>query len=158
LQPSLSYRKILGRNISAARGRAGRLRQTALAERMQALGFDKWQQQTVAAAETASRRVTADEILGLALALETTIAALMSAAGFDGYVELPDGRRLGAASVEGLAGRGTNDHMVQWPDGGNAAWVGALHPSGPAGHDAQGPAIAAQDRPEAAKEPRDAGA
>jgi transcriptional regulator with XRE-family HTH domain len=125
-QPSLSYRKIVGRNISAARGRL-RLSQLALGERMRALGFSAWQQQTVAASETARRRVTAEEILGLALALDATIAALMTAANYDGYVELPDGKKLGAISVERQAGRGVNDHAVQWSDDGRLL-VGALAP------------------------------
>lgn len=77
----------------------------ALAERMRELGFSVRTQQTVAAAEKASRRVTADEILGLALCLETTIAALMTAAGFDGLMELPNGKPIGAISVERLSAR-----------------------------------------------------
>lgn len=143
--PSLSYREVVGRNIAGARGRL-RLRQSALAERMQNLGFSVWTQQTVARTEKATRRVTADEIFGLALCLETTIPALTTAAGFDGYVELPDGRTLGALSVERLAGRGVNDHAVQWPEGGNTTWfVAALsgpRPADPFDLDPGGPADA----------------
>lgn len=106
------YGEIVGRNISAARG-ALQLSQVAVAARMRALGFG-WQQQTLASVEKAKRRATADEILGLALALETTISALMRATDRDDEVELPNGEKIGGVSVERLAGRGVNDHAVNW--------------------------------------------
>jgi transcriptional regulator with XRE-family HTH domain len=129
LQPSLRYSEILGRNISAARGRS-QLSQSAVAARMRALGFD-WKQQTAAATEKAKRRVTAEELLGLAEALEVSIPVLTSAAGYDGFVELPNGMKLGAVTVERLAGKGVNDHFVMWPEGGNNPWVAVL--TGPHG-------------------------
>jgi transcriptional regulator with XRE-family HTH domain len=106
------YGQILGRNISAARGRL-QLRQGDVAARMRELGFP-WTQQTAAAVEKARRRPTAEEILGLALALETTISALTGASDQDGLVELPSGDAIGAVSVERLAGRGVNDGSVRW--------------------------------------------
>ena len=85
---------------------------------MRSLGF-QWQQQTLAAVETAKRRATAEEIFGLALALETTIAALMSASDQDGEVQLPGGIAIGAVSVERLAGLGSRSlHPLGWSDRG----------------------------------------
>ena len=115
-----AYGVVLGRNISAARGRL-QLSQGAAAARMRSLGF-QWQQQTLAAVETAKRRATAEEIFGLALALDTTIAALMSASDQDGEVQLPGGIAIGAVSVERLAGRGVNDRSILW-DGAAVALV-----------------------------------
>jgi transcriptional regulator with XRE-family HTH domain len=112
---ALAYGEILGRNVSAARGRL-QLSQAAVAQRMRVLGF-AWQQQTAAAVEKNRRRATAEEILGLALALETTIPALMSAREQDEDVELPSGQPIGAVSVERLAGRGINDRAIRWPSG-----------------------------------------
>jgi transcriptional regulator with XRE-family HTH domain len=143
---ALGYGEVLGRNISAARGRR-QLSQGAVAQRMRALGFP-WKQQTVTSVEKNKRRVTAEEVLGLALSLEISMAALITAdSDHDGFIELPNGFKLGAISVERLAGRGVNDHTVQWPDGGNTPWVGALLPMpglDPFDRSAVGAAMAAQ--------------
>lgn len=72
-----AYTQAVARNIITARTRCRGLTQTGLASRMQALGFD-WRQQTVARVELAKRPVEPDEVLGLALALETTIQELLS--------------------------------------------------------------------------------
>lgn len=85
-----AYRVILGRNISGDRGRL-QLSQTAVATRMRELGFDDWHQQTVASIEKGKRRVTAEEVLGLVEALETTLVRLLSPIGGDLWVELPSG-------------------------------------------------------------------
>ena len=98
-----AYGQVIGRNVSAARGRL-QMPQSALAERMRALGFP-WKQQTVAVVEKDKRRATAEEILGLALALETTVARLMGADEEESQVKLPGGQVLGAVTVERLAGR-----------------------------------------------------
>lgn len=71
------YEVFLGRNISAARGRL-RLSQASVAARMKALGFSQWHQQTAGSIERADRRVTALEVLGLSIALETTVRDLMT--------------------------------------------------------------------------------
>jgi hypothetical protein len=55
------------------------LTQKSLAARMSALGFG-WRQQFAASAERGQRRVTASEVLGLALALETTMSSLLTPA------------------------------------------------------------------------------
>jgi transcriptional regulator with XRE-family HTH domain len=151
-----TYGEVLARNIRAARSRAD-LSQEDLAERMQHLGYSAWLYQTVGNVERGKRRVTAEELLGLALCLEVSIPALTTAhADHDGFIQLPSVFKLGAISVERLAGRGVNDHTVQWPDGGNAPWVAALIP--PPGMDpfdmsVVGPAMAEQGLPEDAEVP-----
>jgi len=107
------YAEILARNIRAARSRLG-INQEALASRLRSLGFSAWLRQTVANVEKSRRRVTAEEILGLALALETTISDLMRATDQDGDVELPNGEVIGGVSVERLAGAAVNDRAVNW--------------------------------------------
>ena len=72
---------------------------------MRDLGFEDWHQQTVASVEKGKRRVTAEEVLGLVEALETTLPRLLAPIGGDLWVELPSGsgRRLPGAEVIGLA-------------------------------------------------------
>ena len=106
-----TYGEVLARNIRAARSRAD-LSQQDLAARMQRLGYTAWLYQTVGNVERGKRRVTAEEVF--ALALDTTISALMGASDQDGAIELPGGQAIGAVSVERLAGRGVNDHAITW--------------------------------------------
>lgn len=91
---------ILAGNIAAARVRR-RLQQQDLADRMRALGW-KWVRQTVGEVEKNNRRVTPDELVGLAASLETTVQYLMSPQLFDGPVELPAGVSLTAGQVRSL--------------------------------------------------------
>jgi transcriptional regulator with XRE-family HTH domain len=116
---SQTYGRIVGRNISGARGQR-QLTQTSVAVRMRALGFD-WHQQTVASVEKGRRRVTAEEIFGLALALETTMPTLLRPTDPDVDVVLPSGVSLAAVSVLRLSGpgqgRGFNDKAVRWEEG-----------------------------------------
>jgi transcriptional regulator with XRE-family HTH domain len=97
-----NYGRILGRNISAARNRLG-ISQDDVAARMRELSYDKWVRQTVSKSEGGTqRRVTADEVIALALCLETTVPSLM--APFDveelDPVELqPGGRSIFANDV-----------------------------------------------------------
>jgi 8-oxo-dGTP pyrophosphatase MutT (NUDIX family)/transcriptional regulator with XRE-family HTH domain len=113
-----AYDAVLAANIRAARARAG-LQQEPLAARMRALGFAAWQRQTVASIEKGRRRVTAEEVFGLALALETTMPALQSPSDPDSQVALPSSDVLPAVSVVRLAGHGglaraLNDRAVRW--------------------------------------------
>jgi 8-oxo-dGTP diphosphatase len=153
----IPYAKLLAANIRATRVRRN-LSQATVYGRMQALGFTAWHRQTISSVERGDRRVTADELIGLALALEVSIPALTAAdADHDTIVELPNGMRLGAVSVERLA-RGVNDHAVQWPDDGVAPMVAALHPMpgvNPFERSAVGPAMAAQGWPEGTDIPRE---
>jgi transcriptional regulator with XRE-family HTH domain len=109
-----TYDQIVARNIRSARARLGPLGQESLAKRMRALGYSSWLRQTVSSTEKGRRRVSAEEIFGLALALQTTISGLMTALGDDEGVALPGGV-LSFKSVEQLA-TGRNDHSVEWVD------------------------------------------
>ena len=106
------YDVILGRNVAAARGRA-RLSQSAVADRMRALGHAQWQQQVVANVERGGRRLLATEVMALAWALETSITNLMRPTEDDGMVRLPCGAVISGRSIALLAA-GHNDHGVSW--------------------------------------------
>lgn len=95
------YGEILARNIRAARSRIG-IGQENVAVRMRALGYEAWIRQTVGSTERGRRRPTAEEILGLAICLETTAQHLMSPLLQDGPVELPSGFFLAAGQVRSL--------------------------------------------------------
>src|ERR1700733_14437651 len=94
-----SFGDVLARNLRAARSRRD-LSQQAVAARMRALGYDAWLHQTVGNVEKGKRRVTADEILGLAWALDTTVNALLSPIEEDEAVSFPSG-----ATIDVLSGR-----------------------------------------------------
>jgi transcriptional regulator with XRE-family HTH domain len=122
-----TYDEILAANLRAARARKG-LGQESLAARMRALGMTQWIRQTVAASEKGKRRITAEEVFKLALALQTSIPALTGEAGDEKAVELPGGS-IGAADLAQLA-TGRNSGAVRW-DGdvpvfsaGVSAWWG----------------------------------
>ena len=108
---SQAYGKILGRNISAARGRL-RKSQAATARRMSALGFE-WHQQTVGAIEKGDRRATAEEIFGLSLALEVPIAELMAPVDRERVVTLRSGETISVAAVQ-LSAYGVTNHAISW--------------------------------------------
>jgi 8-oxo-dGTP pyrophosphatase MutT (NUDIX family) len=91
---------------------------------MRALGWN-WVRQTVGEVENNRRRLSAAEVIGLAVALEVTIPQLMAPSDPDGAVEFPNGLAIGAVSVERLAGRGRNDHSVRW-NGNELALVAQL--------------------------------
>jgi 8-oxo-dGTP diphosphatase len=79
MRPDMSFRDLIARNVRVARAAAlPKLSQADLAERMRALGFREWRRQTAGNIESGKRRVTAEELLGLALALDTTVARLTS--------------------------------------------------------------------------------
>jgi len=83
---------------------------------MQALGFD-WRQQTVARVELAKRTVDAEEILGLAQALETTVQELLSPSqsDWDTPVALPSGETVSSDYVTSLV-YGMSEGAVTWTD------------------------------------------
>ena len=98
-------------NITAARARR-RLSQRDVAERMTALGFP-WRQQIADAAENRRRRITVAEVLGLALALQTSVKALMDPVEDESLVELPSGQLIAVETVRWSV-QGHNDNMVFW--------------------------------------------
>lgn len=91
-----SYRAVLAGNIAAERARR-RLNQTALAAEMTDLGFG-WIRQTVTEVEKGTRRVTAEEVLGLAVVLEVPVDVLMfPSPGGPPEVTLPGGQAINPA-------------------------------------------------------------
>lgn len=88
---------ILARNIASARA-ARSFQQQDLADRMRELGW-KWVRQTVGEVENDRRRLTGEEIFGIALALDTTVERLMTPLWGDEQVELPSGVVLPWQSV-----------------------------------------------------------
>lgn len=109
-----SYDEVLARNIRAARARLG-IGQERLAGRMRVLGYTAWLRQTVSKAEKGDRRLAAAEVVGLAYALETSIAALVAPTADDRMVTLPSGAQVAGALVAGSV-RGVPDESVAWKD------------------------------------------
>lgn len=97
--------------MRAAQARIG-LDQERLAARMRALGQTAWRRQTVARVQQSQRRLTAEEVLDLALALETTMASLLAATGDDKDIEFPTGV-LDVESIQASA-MGYNTEPVRW--------------------------------------------
>lgn len=110
------YADVLRRNIRALRVRAG-LHQGLVVERMRALGYTSWHRQTMGNVERGERRVMAEEIFGLAVALQTTIAALMSPVPDDKVVEFPSSPPVSVWSVQQLL-HGMNVGLVAWKENG----------------------------------------
>jgi transcriptional regulator with XRE-family HTH domain len=111
LASGMPYADVLAANVRGARARAG-LTQRQLSARMRALGFN-WQNSLVAKLENGGRPLLATELLGLALALQTTISDLMAPRPADGLVQLPAGTAVPPDSVRRLA-FGTTDLAVTW--------------------------------------------
>lgn len=106
-----SYGTLIARNLLAARARA-RLKQADVAARMRALGFS-WHPQTVGEVENGRRRVTAEEILGLAAALETSVGRIMSPLNEDRHLKLPSGQTIPGAMVRDPMGF-ARDNSITW--------------------------------------------
>src|SRR5579875_751710 len=98
---AVPYADVLAKNVRAARARRG-LEQEPLAVRMRALGFSAWRRQTVASVEKNTRRLTAEEVFGLAFALETSVISLLEPAREDGPVSLPSGAEVPFLAVHEL--------------------------------------------------------
>jgi hypothetical protein len=129
-----TYAEVLTLNVRAARVRIG-LEQDPAARRMRALGFTAWRRQTVAGVERGERRLLAEEILGLAIALETSIGALLDPGPDDKRVQLPGGGVVPRGSVMRSV-RHTNDGAVTWlnddqPDFGSGTWPWPADEAGP---------------------------
>lgn len=87
--------EVIAENIRGQRGRM-RLSQGRVAARMKALGF-KWHYQTVGAIERGDRSLYAEEMVALALALQTTVPLLLQPV--TPAVTLPSGHRVSAERV-----------------------------------------------------------
>jgi hypothetical protein len=81
--------------------------QGALARRMRRVGW-RWYPQTVSEAEAGRRAIRAEELLGLAVALETTPWALMAAPRDLAAVALPSGDQIPAQRISVI------DDSVTW--------------------------------------------
>jgi transcriptional regulator with XRE-family HTH domain len=95
-----SYMEAVARNVTAARARR-RLSQEQLAKAMQELGF-AWVRQTVTEAERNRRRITVEELLGLAITLRTELTMLIYPSPDDaphGIVTLPSGECISLANA-----------------------------------------------------------
>ncbi|HEY2552422.1 MAG TPA: helix-turn-helix transcriptional regulator [Streptosporangiaceae bacterium] len=108
-----TYSEVLRRNIRALRTRAG-LNQGLVVQRMNALGYDTWHRQTMGNVERGERRVSAEEVLGLAHALQTTVAALMNPIPDDKVVDFPNGAAVSVWSVQQMICPGLNVGQVAW--------------------------------------------
>lgn len=107
-----TYKDVLAGNIRAARGRA-QLSQAACAARMKGLGFTQIYGATIGAIERGERQLSAAEVLGLSLALQTTVPVLTRVPPeYGAYVILPNGQRLPAQRVEYDQGEVTWDANV----------------------------------------------
>lgn len=82
----------LAANFRSARARK-QLYQADVSERMRALGYTSWRRQTVATVEKGERRLTAEEIFGLAFVFETSVMSLMDLSG-NGAVLFPNDRDI----------------------------------------------------------------
>ena len=107
-----TYGEEIAANVRAERVRAG-LKQADCAHRMQALGFE-WHTQTVSNVERGGRRLTAEEILGLALALEVPMSRLMRPDGHSEFVRLPAGQEIRTMTVVRSVLFHLNDESVRW--------------------------------------------
>jgi transcriptional regulator with XRE-family HTH domain len=106
-----SYGLLISRNVVAQRARI-RMSQASLAARMKALGFG-WYPQTVSSVERGDRRLDVGELVGVALALETSIGMLLDPSSDEQFIELPSGDRMLAGTILRLV-RHFNDGMVSW--------------------------------------------
>jgi transcriptional regulator with XRE-family HTH domain len=110
---ALSYSKVIAENVRATRVRK-QLLQSDVVARMRALGYGDWHRQTLGKVERGERKVSATEILGLALALGTNMGVLLGAPDNETVVELQDGQ-LEARDLTALA-FGRNNGAVRFEE------------------------------------------
>lgn len=104
------FTELLRRNLRAARA-AAELDQAQVRDQMQALGFKSWQRSTVSAVEHGTRKLSVEELVGLALVYGTSPARLFR----------PDDGELPVSLPSGFTFHGVrlvmNDGSVEWRDG-----------------------------------------
>ncbi len=108
-----AYKTVLARNLRAARAATEpHLSPADVGERMRALGFKTWLRSAMSTVENENRRVTAEEVVGLALALGTTVSKLMTdvppAEDGSQYWRLPEGPPMPERRLT------YNDGSVRW--------------------------------------------
>ena len=106
------YGDLIARNVAAVRARR-QLDLRNVEARMRALGFEKWHRGIMGKIERGERRLLAEELLGLAYALETSIEVLMTPATDErGYIALGEG---GVHMMHAAARvRGVSDDAIRW--------------------------------------------
>jgi transcriptional regulator with XRE-family HTH domain len=109
-----SYADVIVRNIRALRARK-RLGQGDVVERMRNLGYTTWHRPTLGRVERGERRLFAEELLGLAAALDVTMHQLLEPQPDDQRVEFPGGASVDVQAVRLLV-TGTNPHTFVWKD------------------------------------------
>ena len=122
---STAYGDVLAANVRATRSRK-RLGQADVTARMRALGFDQWHRQTLGKIERGERRLTAEELLGLSGALDTSVATLMMPPPDMDFITLPSGAAVQAKSVTRSVLLQQNDGWVRW-EGNTPRWFGEKH-------------------------------
>ena len=113
----VTHREIVATGIRRLRAGLG-IDQAALAERMTALG-QPWHRQTVGKVESGARRITVDELLHLALALECSIPDVIAPAypaHAGALVEVDDKQRryITAADLDDIVGSGVPSLVMAW--------------------------------------------
>ncbi len=107
-----TFGAVIAANVKAERARLG-IKQASLAARMRRLGFD-WHPQTVGNVERGERRLTAEEVLCLALALRVPVSALMRPQGPTEFIRLPSGQEIRATTVARSVLFHYDDESVTW--------------------------------------------
>lgn len=105
----LPFKELLGFNLKIARLRAD-FSQAEVAAAMSELGFKDWRRQTVGNSEKGTRRVTAEELVGLALVLNVKPERLIWPESGEDMVSLPDFTFRALRLV-------MDDGSVTWKDG-----------------------------------------
>ena len=100
---------VLVPNTRAARARLD-LDQGDVHERMRALGFTNWHRPTMGKVERGERRLLAEEIMALAIALETTVSELMLPHDDDAQIVFPSGVKVAGMRLL------SNDRSVTWDE------------------------------------------
>jgi transcriptional regulator with XRE-family HTH domain len=91
-EPAASFSDVIVRNIRTLRARQ-KLDQDDVVQGMRKLGFTNWHRQTMSKIELGKRRVTLEEVLGLAVVFRTSWGSLLfPAAGEVRIVALPSGQ------------------------------------------------------------------
>jgi transcriptional regulator with XRE-family HTH domain len=113
--PTMAYGDLIARNIRAAIARRG-LSQEDVAERMRNLGFPSWIRQTVSSTIRGKRKLVAEELLGISVALEVSIISLLMPSLDDpAAVTLPGGRVVGLERWHDSPGMtGPRPWLVHW--------------------------------------------
>lgn len=107
-----TYVDVMAENIRAARESQG-IAQERVSARMRALGYGQWGRTTAGSVERGMRRLLAEEIIGLAIALETSVGQLLDPNLDEHIVMLPSGQ---PATVETIRDsiRFVNDGTIRW--------------------------------------------